>query len=194
MTLDHEKDTVHNARVQYFDTIPPAAALCVSRQGFLFAAAECGDHHLFTFQSTGAPDAPAADQTSADVVYFLPAPLRALALADTLPALGPLTAARVLNPAQEAAPQIYALSGRGADAALAVLRYGLEVAEVAVSDVPGSPSAVWSLKKRVGGANSLFYLFTCLWVVALLCVDSAVSVNFGEFFLKISRFVKFYIF
>jgi len=32
-----------------------------------------------------------------------------------------------------------------------VLRNGLEVAEMAVSELPGNPTAVWTVKKNVDG-------------------------------------------
>lgn len=34
-------------RIKYYDTIPPCAALCLMRKGFLFAASEFGDHALY---------------------------------------------------------------------------------------------------------------------------------------------------
>lgn len=40
-------------RVKYFDTIPTAASLCLLRKGFLFAAAEFGDHALYQFSVRG---------------------------------------------------------------------------------------------------------------------------------------------
>lgn len=32
-----------------------------------------------------------------------------------------------------------------------VLRHGLEVSEMAVSELPGNPNAVWTVKRRVDG-------------------------------------------
>jgi splicing factor 3B subunit 3 len=53
--------------------------------------------------------------------------------------------------ANEDAPQIYALCGRGPRSTLRVLRNGLEVAEMAVSELPGNPTAVWTVKKNLDG-------------------------------------------
>lgn len=45
--------------------------------------------------------------------------------------------------------------GRGPRSSLRVLRHGLEVSEMAVSELPGNPNAVWTVKKRVDGQSLL---------------------------------------
>ena len=54
-------------------------------------------------------------------------------------------------PANEDTPQVYAACGRGPRSSLRVLRHGLEVTEMAVSELPGNPNAVWTVKKRADG-------------------------------------------
>ena len=44
-------------------------------------------------------------------------------------------------------PQIYAACGRGTRSTFRILKHGLEVSEMAVSELPGSPNAVWTVKK-----------------------------------------------
>lgn len=54
-------------KVKYFDTIPPCSSLCLSRKGFLFAAAEFGDHALYQLAVSGgvqAASAAASDRCS----------------------------------------------------------------------------------------------------------------------------------
>lgn len=53
--------------------------------------------------------------------------------------------------ANEDSPQIYTLVGRGALSAVKVLRNGLEVTEMAVSELPGNPNAVWTVKRNIDG-------------------------------------------
>ena len=53
--------------------------------------------------------------------------------------------------ANEDTPQLYALCGRSARSSLRVLRHGLEVSEMAVSELPGNPNAVWTVRKRADG-------------------------------------------
>ena len=56
--------------------------------------------------------------------------------------------------ANEDTPQLYAACGRGPRSSLRVLRHGLEVTEMAVSELPGNPNAVWTVKKRADGKTS----------------------------------------
>ena len=57
----------------------------------------------------------------------------------------------LLISANEDTPQVYAACGRGPRSTLRVLRHGLEVTEMAVSELPGNPNAVWTVKKRADG-------------------------------------------
>lgn len=62
--------------------------------------------------------------------------------------------------AAEDTPQLYMACGRGSRSTLRVLRHGLEVSEMAVSELPGSPNAVWTVKRRADGKilNVFFFL------------------------------------
>lgn len=46
VSLDFDDDVVTNVRVKYFDTIPVANSLCITRNGFLFAASEFGNQYV----------------------------------------------------------------------------------------------------------------------------------------------------
>ena len=59
--------------------------------------------------------------------------------------------------ANEDTPQLYAACGRGPRSSLRVLRHGLEVTEMAVSELPGNPHAVWTVKKDSKG-KLIFYI------------------------------------
>ena len=61
---------------------------------------------------------------------------------------------QVADLANEDTPQLYAACGRGPRSSLRVLRHGLEVSEMAVSELPGNPTSVWTVKKTITG-NSL---------------------------------------
>lgn len=115
--------------------------------------------HLYSFESLGDdPDDPeisSADYMEAEeaqdetpLVYFKPRPLKNLMLVDELESLAPLMDAKVLNLADEDSPRIYTLCGRGSRSSLRILNQGLEAAELAVSELPGNPSAVWTTKLR----------------------------------------------
>lgn len=55
---------------------------------------------------------------------------------------------QVENVANEEIPQIYTICGRGSRSSLRVLRPGLAVTEMAVSPLPGNPTAVWTTKRN----------------------------------------------
>jgi splicing factor 3B subunit 3 len=59
---------------------------------------------------------------------------------------------QVVDLAHEDSRQIYALCGRGTRSTLRVLRHGLSVSEVALSELPGDPTAVWTVKGSNRGA------------------------------------------
>lgn len=61
--------------------------------------------------------------------------------------------------AAEDTPQLYMACGRGSRSTLRVLRHGLEVSEMAVSELPGSPNAVWTVKRRADGKDFYFINF-----------------------------------
>lgn len=114
---------------------------------------------MYSFESLGDdPDDP--EITSADfmeaeqaqdeipLVYYTPRPLKNLLLVDELESMAPLMDAKVYNLADEESPRIYGLCGRGARSSMRILNQGLEAAELAVSELPGNPSAVWTTKLR----------------------------------------------
>lgn len=105
-----------------------------------------------------------------DTFFFAPRPLRNLVRVDEIESLSPILSSRVADLAGEDTPQLYMLCGRGPRSSLRVLRHGLEVSEMAVSELPGNPNAVWTVKRRSDGESRfcsiakiniyLFKLFT----------------------------------
>lgn len=91
-----------------------------------------------------------------DTFFFAPRPLRNLVLVDELESLSPIISCRVADLAGEDTPQLYMLCGRGPRSSLRVLRHGLEVSEMAVSELPGNPNAVWTVKRRSDGECNEF--------------------------------------
>lgn len=88
-----------------------------------------------------------------ETFFFAPRALKNLVLVDELPSFAPIITSQVADLANEDTPQLYVLCGRGPRSTLRVLRHGLEVSEMAVSELPGNPNAVWTVKKRVDGES-----------------------------------------
>lgn len=169
VTLDIDSSQpkiVKSVIVSVFDTIQPVNNLSISKTGMLFAASEFGNHTLFHFQGLGDQDDVVRsisitdealneelgdDSVSASRVAdtFIPsARLRNLALADEIESLAAVTDMIVDDIAGEGTPQIHTLCGRGNRSSLRVLRHGVSVTEMAVSELPGRPSAIWTVKEK----------------------------------------------
>ncbi|KAI8608941.1 CPSF A subunit region-domain-containing protein [Chytriomyces sp. MP71] len=143
---------VTNIRLKYFDTIPVSSGMVLFKNGLLFVASEFGNHYLYRVDSLGDDDDEQPEYESslipadADLVVFRPRGLRNLTVVDEMDSMMPLIDAKVLNLRDEDTPQIFSLCGRGARSSFRMLRHGLEATEVAVSELPGNPNAVWTVK------------------------------------------------
>ena len=120
--------------VSFFDTLPPASSLCITRTGLLFVASEFGNHLLYQF--TGLGDAHDGSSSSSsgsgsavahsihieegaeavEVVCptFEPRPLANLSKLDELPSMAPITDMRVIPASATAAGSSAVASSGGA--------------------------------------------------------------------------------
>lgn len=156
VTLEHDNERVSELKIKYFDTIPVSASMCVLKSGYLFAASEFGNHALYQFRAIGTdPDVEASSSTLMETeegfqpVFFQPRGLKNLVRIEQVESLMPIMDMKIANLFEEEAPQIFTLCGRGPRSSLRILRPGLAVSEMAVSQLPGVPSAVWTVKKNV---------------------------------------------
>ena len=180
VTLDYDKeDKVTELKIKYFDTIPVTSAMCVLKSGFLFAASEFGNHSLYQFQSIG--EDPEVESSSATLVeteegyqplFFMPRKLKNLVQIDDVESLMPIMDMKVASIFEEETPQIFSLCGRGPRSSLRILRPGLAVTEMAVSQLPGVPSAVWTVKKH---ANDEFDAY-----IVVSFVNATLVLSIGE--------------
>jgi splicing factor 3B subunit 3 len=132
--------------------VPPCSALCILKSGFLFCASEFANHGFYQFQGVG-EDGPFCSSKQFDagdltVVEIEPRPLQNLLHIDDVDSLSPILDARLVDPHKTGSPYIATLCGRGPRSTLRMLQHGLAVSEMAVSDLPGNPNAVWTVRKR----------------------------------------------
>ena len=175
--LDYTEEVVNVLNVKYFDSIPVASALCVMRTGFLFSASESGNHYLYQFEGIG--DGEDVQTTSAmdlaelseDDVLFKPRPPTNLGVLDEIPNIGPVTDCRITDLAGEESPQMYALCGKGSRSTLRTMRHGLAVTEMAVSELPGNPNGVWTVR----GAGEEFDKY-----IVVSFVNATLVLSIGE--------------
>ncbi len=153
ITLEVEEDIVTELKIKYFDTVPVATSLCVLRTGFLFVAAEFGNHYLYQIVHLGDNDnepefSSSSPLNEGETFYFAPRTLKNLILVDELESLSPIMHSTVADVANEDTPQVLMACGRGPRSTFRVLRHGLEVSEMAVSELPGNPNSVWTVRRR----------------------------------------------
>lgn len=146
---------VKRLKIKYFDTIPVASSLCILKSGFLFVASEFGNHQFYQFEKLGDDDEelefrsdefPTDPRAFYEPVYFYPRPAENLALVESIDSMNPLIDCKVANLTDEDAPQIYTVCGNGARSTFRTLKHGLEANEIVASELPGTPSAVWTTK------------------------------------------------
>ena len=155
-----DKKVVTDVVVTVFDTLPPSTALCITKTGLMFCASEFGNHLLLQFQNMGDDDRAVVAHSVADeelgddsisasqvALVFTPSPtLKNLAMTDEIESMAPITDMIIDDIGEEGTPQIFSLCGRGNRSTLRVLRHGVAVTEVAVSELPGRPVAVWTVR------------------------------------------------
>ncbi|EPE07260.1 pre-mrna-splicing factor rse1 [Ophiostoma piceae UAMH 11346] len=164
VTLDMVEDDEGNPtgevmrlKIKYFDTVPVASSLCILKSGFLFVACEFGNHLFYQFEKLGddddelefsSDDFPADPKTSYEPVYFYPRAAENLALVESIDSTNPMLDSKVANLTDDDAPQIYSVCGNGARSTFRMLKHALEVNEIVASQLPGTPTAVWTTKVR----------------------------------------------
>ncbi|KAL1854344.1 pre-mRNA-splicing factor rse1 [Diaporthe australafricana] len=162
VTIDIIEDAEGNAtgeverlKIKYFDTVPVASSLCILKSGFLFVASESGNHQFYQFEKLGDDDEelefssdnfPTDPQAAYEPAFFHPRPNENLALVESVNSMSPLIDCKVANLTDDDAPQIYTVCGNGARSSFRTLKHGLEVNEIVASELPGTPSAVWTTK------------------------------------------------
>jgi len=99
---------VHNITIQYFDTIPLASSLIITKTGYLFAPCEKGNHNIYKFIGIGVDDKDLivsdANRNISDPVYFLPRLTHNLTLIDEIENLACITDIKVEDLTGEANP------------------------------------------------------------------------------------------
>ncbi|KAH8497167.1 hypothetical protein H0E87_019750 [Populus deltoides] len=190
VTLDHENDKVKELKIKYFDTIPVTSSMCVLKSGFLFAASEFGNHALYQFQAIGEEeDVEASSATLMETeegfqpVFFQPRGLKNLVRIDQVESLMPIMDMKVANLFDEETPQIFSLCGRGPRSSLRILRPGLAISEMAVSQLPGVPSAVWTVKKNIYDEFDAFIVVSFNNATLVLSIGETVEEVSGSGFL-----------
>jgi len=152
--------TVTELTVKYFDTIPPASTMCITRNGYLFATGDGGSHGLYQFSGLGeASDAVAearalnldnlggGETVEVFIPVFLPRSLTNLVKLEGYLGIHPLVESALLKDVGGGGASLLSLYGNGnSSATISLLKQGLPITEAASSPMQGSPTAVFTLK------------------------------------------------
>ncbi|XP_057366766.1 splicing factor 3B subunit 3-like [Daphnia carinata] len=180
ITMDMDEEVVRELKIKYFDTVPVSSSMCVLKTGFLFVASEFGNHYLYQIAHLGDDDDEPEFSSNipleeGDTFFFAPRPLKNLVLVDEMESLSPVLTCHIADLANEDTPQLYALCGRSARSSLRVLRHGLEVSEMAVSELPGNPNAVWTVRKRADDEFDAYIVVSFVNATLVLSIGETVE-------------------
>ncbi|EEY22655.1 pre-mRNA-splicing factor rse-1 [Verticillium alfalfae VaMs.102] len=175
---------VKRLKIKYFDTIPVASSLCILKSGFLYVASQFGNYQFYQFEKLGdddeelefsSDDFPTDPKQSYEAVFFHPRELENLALVESIDSMNPLIDCKVANLTGEDAPQIYTACGNGARSTFRILKHGLEVNEIVASELPGIPSAVWTLKLSRGDQYDAYIVLSFTNATLVLSIGETVE-------------------
>ena len=181
VTLTMDGESVAELRVRYLDSVPPCSALCILKSGFLFCASEFANHGFYQFQGVGEDDnSPSCSSRQFEagdltVVEIEPRPLQNLLHVDDMDSLCPIIDAKLIDPHKAGSPYIAAICGRGPRSSLRMLQHGLAVSEMAVSELPGNPSAVWTVRKRREDPHDAFIVVSFVNATLVLSIGETVE-------------------
>ena len=187
VTLKYVEERVKRVEIKYFDTIPVTNAMVVLRAGFLFAASEFSNHRLYQFQGIGDDEDDSiigymtigeedtAEEDQEELPLFRPRALKNLLLIDDIESLSPILDCKIMDLVREDTPQLYALCGRGPQSSLRVLRHGLAISELAMSELPGVPNAVWTAKKKYSEPYDDYIIVTFINATLVLSIGETVE-------------------
>ncbi|VDP84976.1 unnamed protein product [Echinostoma caproni] len=77
--------------------------------------------------------------------------------------------------ANEDTPQLAVLCGRSAGSTFRLLRHGLEVSEMAKSDLPGNPNAVWTVKRNSEDEYDAYIIVSFVNATLVLSIGETVE-------------------
>lgn len=173
---------VQAIKLKYFETLPVATSITLLKSGFLFLSAQQGDHALYQIENLGDDEEDQPEFSTLDFemsktpsLDFSPRPLRNLALVDQIESVSPLIDATVANLTEEDSPQVYALTGRGNRSAFTILRHGLSVTEIAASELPGVPNAIWTVKGSLEDEYDSYIIISFMNATLVLSIGDSVE-------------------
>ena len=171
LEMPEDKSKISSIKVRYMDTVPCGVSVCLHRRGFLFVAAEGGNHQVYQIQSEGGEgDVVETASGNEENVLFRPRDLQNIFLVDELNNLGPMTGLTATTFPQQNTPSLLTLCGRGPRSSLRCLQPGIQITEIASSPLPGTPNAVFGAKKTADDPYHSYFVVSfpdCTMVLSI---------------------------
>ncbi|KAL7715899.1 Pre-mRNA-splicing factor rse-1 [Entamoeba marina] len=144
---------LENFDIVYFDTIPSALNLCLSKRGHLFCPAEYGDSYIYRLISMDNVVEPnqitSTNNDSIIHVYPLKQQIENFEEMHCFHSLSPLTDLKV-SPASSTqdVTKLYAFMGKAEQSCVKILKNQLQSVTTAEIPLPAIPLNIWSLKQE----------------------------------------------
>lgn len=186
-TQDEEEEGsnifVKEMRIRYLDTLPcPLNDMCILRNGFLFTASEYGNHGFYQFRSLGREQdfvVIAVEESKwsyEPLIYFsVHENLENLLLVEEIESFAPLTCWQIGDFYGEGSPQIILGSGRRHRGSWKTLRLGYRWTEMAVSELPGYPVGVFTIREDQQDSFDSYIIVSFLNASLVLAVGETVE-------------------
>uniref|UniRef100_A0AAF5HXG2 DNA damage-binding protein 1 n=2 Tax=Strongyloides stercoralis TaxID=6248 RepID=A0AAF5HXG2_STRER len=160
----------------YFATMPPASAITILKTGYFFVACESSTSRYFQITKLDDTEGEKFLSTDEDSEnFYTPKQLSHIYEVDRLNSLNPLMRLKVADMINEGSPQFYALCGSGPSSNLKILRNGLPIREVAVCQMPGTPTGVFSVKKSLDDIHDAYIIVSFVNATLVLKIGESVE-------------------
>lgn len=149
------------------------------KSGFIFTASEYGNHWTYQIVGLGDDDDDTAKANSTmdhdELISFNPRGNKNLLPVDETKNMGCITCMECVDLLDEGNPQIYTACGRGVLSTLRIVRHGLQVTQIATSQMPDTISGIWTIKERFGDDFDKYMIVSFSESTFVLAIGSKIS-------------------
>ena len=171
----------------YFETIPPCISMAVFKKGYIFTAAETGNHALYKFKSLGENNENSISVSNTNTgddkdVYFWPRKLRDLEKLEEWDNMSVITDTKCEDLLNEGSSQIYNLCAAGHRSSLRILKHGVAVSEMAAKALPKKPNAVLTVKEKNSDEYDRYIILSFQTASIVLSITDQIVEDTDTFF------------
>lgn len=137
-------------KIEYFDTAAVLASMSLTKNGFMFCAAEKEDHHLYMIlkneSTTEAVYTHSQMAQNKAIEFEVLTEHKMIESVDSIEQYGPMSDLKIADLQEEGNPQIFAINASGnGKSYLRIIKQGLKVKELSTIRYH-QPSDIWCIK------------------------------------------------